>query len=395
MRRVYRGFSHEVPGNHVLIELFSLWLSASLFQNIKQAERWKTFADKRLAAEIDSQFLASGFHCEHSLHYHAQITLMSLFWLHASEAQGAPIPDLLREKIRHSCTQTRRFVLPDGSLPLFGDGCYSFFHETLSQDVENIHNLSSRIFPDSLPASANPQTFTTSDIYPYIVSSSAADMLIADVGNIGLPNNPGHGHSDLLSFIYCSRGLPIMIDPGTRAYANNPESLQLKRAGHHNTISVDNADHARLWGYFRWAFLPDDPIYKTTSSNTGFILEAQFHGFKHIGGVTHKRIFCMQADELLIDDSVTYSGARDISINFILHPSVKATRQDRKSIILSSGVHRWMLAYTGKVEPSISVLPIEVYMEYSMPVPSHKVSIACKQAVNSLESRVSLRYQPT
>ncbi len=282
LHRIRRGCRHEVPGNHVFIELFSLWLSASLFTDINEACEWQAFADKKLAAEIDAQFLASGFHCEHSVHYHAQVTLIALYWLCVKETQGTAAPDTLRQKVHQSCIQIGRFVLPDGSVALFGDGCYPFFHATVSQDIANILRLSSTLFPASGNTSANRAAITTSDIYPYIVSTCAADTLIADVGNIGLRNNPGHGHSDLLSFIYCSRGIPLTIDPGTRAYTNDPESLQLKRAGYHNTISVDNADHARLWGYFRWAFLPDDPSYAISSANSEFTLRAQYHGFMSV-----------------------------------------------------------------------------------------------------------------
>lgn len=393
LRCIHRGFRYEVPGNHVIIELFSLWLSSCLFTDIEEASRWKMFADERLAAEIHSQFLASGFHCEHSTHYHVQVTLIVLFWLHARDALGTPVPNALQQKIQKACAQIRRFLLPDGSVPLLGDGCFPFFHETVSQDMANINTLAAKVFPASKADHSNSTTFAISEIYPYVVATKNADVLIIDVGNIGLRNNPGHGHSDLLSFIYCSRGISIMIDPGTKGYANDPGCLQLKTADYHNTISVDGADHAQLWGYFRWAFLPDDPTYSTSWSSTKFTLKAQYLGFKHIGGIKHQRIISMESDELLIDDSVNGSGTHSISINFILHPLIDVAQGDGISLILSSGNHRWIFEYVGKPGPVITVTPIHVYGEYGLPVPSHKIAVIGKKSTDPFESRIALRYR--
>ena len=225
------------------------------------------------------------------------------------------------------------------------------------------------------------------------MATKNADVLIIDVGNIGLRNNPGHGHSDLLSFIYCSRGISVMIDPGTKGYANDPGCLQLKTADYHNTISVDGADHAQLWGYFRWAFLPDDPTYSTSWSSTKFTLKAQYLGFKHIGGIKHQRIISMKSDELLIDDSVNGSGTHSISINFILHPLIDVAQGDGISLILSSGIHRWIFEYAGKPGPVITVTPIQVYAEYGLPVPSHKIAVIGKKSTDPFESRIALRYR--
>ena len=102
----------------------------------------------------------------------------------------------------------------------------------------------------------------------------------------------------------------------------------------------------------------------------------------------------MKADELLIDDTVTYSGVRNILINFILHPLIKVTRRDNKSLILSAGIHCWILEYSGKLEPAITVTNIRVHKENGLPVPSHKVAVVCKQFVAPVESRVALRYLP-
>jgi uncharacterized heparinase superfamily protein len=386
-RRMYSESKFEVPGNHVILTLFALWLVGTHVPQLRHAQRWRQYADRRLAQEIMAQFYSSGFHFEHSTHYHLQVTLTALYWAYGRQSEGAPVEKSIEHTLRRACSAVARMVLPDGSIAAFGDGGFSFFHASVQQDVRAINHLADRLF------GSHPCATTTEvhDIYPYLFARYDSATLLADVGSIGLFENPGHGHADIASFVYASQGVPLMIDPGTKAYSNNEECLSLKRSSSHNTISIDGADHSYLWGFFRWGYLPDNPEYRVNQTVGGLTIETQYDGFWHIGGVHHRRVLRLTPRELTIIDSVRYAGARDVHLNFILHPDIEVRARDATSLTLQHGTRRWIVQFRCPHPWKLQVDPFNVYTSYGVSTSSHRISLTSARTLAPYESEVTVQ----
>jgi hypothetical protein len=98
-----------------------------------------------LVDEFTDQFGSERFHCEHSVHYHIQSTLMLLIWLTKLRSAGSCSMTKLMDIADGACSNIRALLMPDNTLPAFSDSCYSLFSPDMSQDLELLGTLARRV----------------------------------------------------------------------------------------------------------------------------------------------------------------------------------------------------------------------------------------------------------
>ena len=385
--QICKNIEYHIPGNHVFIQLFSIWLMSRLFPEWQSSHRILKSSEQKVLTEIKNQFLKSGFHFEQSYHYHVQITLLCLYWLYGMRRTGRTVNASFENILCKAFVLVKQFILPDGSLPMLGDHCFPFFHEHLGEDVDNTLALGEYLFPSTNRKKSDSDSLDVHN--QYIVCSNEASKLIVDVGNIGLKNNPGHGHSDILSFIYCSKGLPIFIDPGIRKYSNNADDVLLKKAISHNTLSIDQEDQAKLWGFFRWGFMPKDVNYNMETIKNTVIIRSKYYGFQNIGGFTHHRVISMEQESLDIEDHVEGHGIHTLFLNLILSPQVNVEPAQGHLRLLNTN-HSWNVNIQSEVTPEVMFVPFFCYMNYNMPTPIKKIEYIFKDVKLPFHSKLSV-----
>ena len=377
------NIENHIPGNHVLIQYYSAWLISKIFSG------WETKIDserslQKLLREIDVEFLDSGLHFELSTHYHLQISLVGLHLIGHLQNLNMKVPNGLMSTINKVASVTGNFVIGN-YYPLIGDGCYNFFHEKYDEDIQNIYHLRDKFLH-------NKKMDPITNYYDqYIVIKNNNFHMIIDVGQIGLKQNPGHGHADLLSIVLGYNKIPIFIDPGTFQYNNKEESLNLKRTSYHNTVAINGEDQAKLWGFFRWAYLPKDIVSKYNINDDGTIYaEGEFLGYRHLGGIKHKRCIKIKANSVIIKDILKGKLDNSIQVNFVLHPDISVEKQDN-SIILSTGLYKFELSSNSKNIIS-TVQDIMIYVSYNEPTSSNKIIFEKKNIVaDEFRSEVILK----
>ncbi len=193
------------------------------------------------------------------------------------------------------------------------------------------------------------------------------------MGNISLKSTPGHGHADLLSIVLGYNKLPIFIDPGTYQYKNSEESLILKRTPFHNTVAVDGEDQAKLWGFFRWAYLPKKikSSIKILSENIT-VLEGEFLGYRHLGGITHKRNIEIDSNKVFVKDNLQGNLGKEIQINFVLHPEIMV-EQKENIVLLKSKLNNFELKCNNK-NVFLTIENILIYDSYNIATSSKKIT---------------------
>jgi uncharacterized heparinase superfamily protein len=359
------NIEHHIPGNHIIFQYYSAWLISEIFSVWETKTGSKSLLEK-LLAEIDSEFLDSGLHFELSSHYHLQSSLVGLYLIGHLRNLGRKVPEELTSTINKAAVLINNFMIGD-YYPLTSDGCYNFFHENYSEDVQSFYYLKDRFLKRE---EMNP---IINYNHQYILTKNNNFNIIFDVGEIGLKQNPGHGHADILSIILGSHNIPIFIDPGTLQYNNKIESLSLKMTSNHNTVAINGENQAKLWGFFRWSYLPKDIISSYKINDDGSIYaEGKFLGYPYLGGIRHTRTLKIMDDSVVINDLLNGKLDYDIQVNFILHPSINIVKHDNNRIILSSGLYTYVLSSnTDKMNPIVQ--DIKIYVSYNEPVSSKKI----------------------
>jgi len=377
------NIENHIPGNHVLFQYYSAWLISEIFSG------WETKIDsecslQKLFKEIDVEFLDSGLHFELSTHYHLQISLVGLYLIGHLRNLNREVPNGLMSIINKAAAVAGNFVIGN-YYPLIGDGCYNFFHENYDEDIQNFYHLRDKYLHTK---KMDP---ITNYYDQYIVFKNNNFHMIFDVGEIGLNQNPGHGHADLLSIVLGYNKIPIFIDPGTFQYNTKEESLILKRTSSHNTATVNGEDQAKLWGFFRWAYLPKDILSKyNINDDDTMYAEGEFLGYRHLGGIKHKRSIKIKDNSAVIKDILKGKLGNSIQVNFILHPDIIVEKKDN-SIILSAGLYKFELSSNTKnIIPTVQ--DIMIYVSYNEPTSSIKIIFEKKNIVtDEFRSEVVLK----
>lgn len=376
---------HHIPGNHVLLQYYSMWLISVVFDKWFNRENEQDLLNK-LVKEFDAEYLKNGLHFELSTHYHLQITLVGLYIYDHLRSLNKPIPEILTNIVNRSVNVTHKFLLGE-YYPLIGDGCYSFFHKNTAEDLSNFNYLISKL---KISEAADEPVSNIDDTY--LIANSKSFKIVFDVGKIGLKSNPGHGHADTLSVIIGYKNTPIFIDPGTKRYLNSSEDLIYKRTSYHTTVSVNDSDQASLWGFFRWAFIPKKINCRIIQqSNENIILQGKFEGFYELGGITHEREIEILPEEVIITDKLEGKLENFIQINFILHPEVKIVQKDGKNLIITYA-GTFELKELNNLQASVNVSQLEIYESYNSPIQSKKLAFTYKIMDRScFKSKISLK----
>jgi len=118
--------------------------------------------------------------------------------------------------------------------------------------------------------------------YATIRDNIARSFLIFDCGPLGPDYQPGHGHSDVLSYELTLQGQRVIVDTGVSSYEQGPERYYERSTAAHNTVRVDGLEQAEIWGGFRVGRRP-----AVSSIHCGEIEDSQFvrgthFGYKHL-----------------------------------------------------------------------------------------------------------------
>lgn len=379
------NIEHHIPGNHVLLQYYSQWLISIIFPDwIKKSEEEKTL--QKLVSEIEKEYLNSGLHFELSSHYHLQITLVGMYLISHLEKLGHKVPNELSVIMSKAVALIDDFLIGD-YYPSIGDGCYNFFHESKYEDLQNLFYLKKEL---QIETEKIREVTSYDDIY--IVLRRKKFHVIFDVGEIGLKQNSGHGHADTLNFLLGYKNIPIFIDPGTRRYSNTQIDLTLKRSNSHNTVSVDGYDQAKLWGFFRWAYMPEvsKPKYETVSDDK-YLLEGKFIGFPDLDGLQHFRRLTVSESEVIIEDNLEGKIQKFVEINFILHPEIKVY-ENPTGLILESTRNKFTLQNLSNNNLNYEIKEQSVYEGYDFQTKSNKIVFKCKTGpIKSFDSKIQLK----
>ncbi len=184
-----------------------------------------------LAAALGRQFLPDGGHVEMAPHYHVQVLALAERLMAADAARNGTLRAALEPAVRGPRQALDGMLAPDGCVARFGDASRSFTGRTVAGDVELVTGAAAggEVRPASRLADFGMGRWRWG-------TAERAFCLFVDAGALGMRENPGHGHADMLSFSLYLGATEVIADPGTYLYADSGEAMWFKRQEAHNTV---------------------------------------------------------------------------------------------------------------------------------------------------------------
>lgn len=274
-RHLDANLEFHVPTNHIILEGKTLALCGLVFPEWKEAERWWERGMTIMNAEIERQVCADGVHGERSTLYHKIVTseLSELMWLLYRKGQRIPQP--LLQAFERMVEFDLNITKPDGTFPLFSDSAATDTYLRFSapaigavvldrpdlaagylgpnentiwllgeEGMAKYQSLASGI------ASLKSRGFPEGGYFIMRGNGRKSDCYLAmDCGPFGLPQAPGHGHADALTFELFAGGQSLIVDAGVYGYFLGEKWRAYFRGTEaHNTLVVDGQDQSVLDG---------------------------------------------------------------------------------------------------------------------------------------------------
>jgi hypothetical protein len=284
---------HLTPArNHRTLELYTIFLVAVVFPELKGANKWLQFSIDELVKNIHTDVLEDGVHCELSTDYHHIVLRNFLAVKRLSVMNGIHLPVQIDGGIKKALEFSIYVHKPDGAIPSLSDGDTGNFLTLLEQGYE-LYGCEDMRYVASKGREGVPPTYR-SKAFPsggyYILRSGWGESLesyqderylVFDCGALGAGN---HGHLDLLSFEMAAYGQSLIVDPGRYTYDESGEinwRALFRGTRYHNTVLVDGKNQTRYeFHKERFKIKGASPDYelKAFTSKPGF---DYLHGIAH------------------------------------------------------------------------------------------------------------------
>jgi uncharacterized heparinase superfamily protein len=279
------NLEYHIQANHLMENLISLCVSAIALKNQKLFEQ----SYLKLEKELKEQILKDGGHYECSPMYHCIILSKLLILAEALNSNSKNLIDfpVLTDRIGRMIGWLHAIC--------FKKGIFIHFNDSANEIAVGIDLLEKAA--DVLNIMPNQQPLSDSGYRKLGVGEME---LLVDVGGIIPSYQPGHAHSDMLSFGLFYKSMPMIIDLGTSTYQLGSVRQFERSTKAHNTVTINNHDQSEIWGGFRVGRRANIIIEK----DSGNQLIASHDGYVKIFGKTHRRNFSVVDEGISITDEI-------------------------------------------------------------------------------------------
>ena len=357
---------YSSPNTHLTGEALALLYAGILFPKFPGAARWQELGSSILSEQIRRQVLDDGVYFEQSTCYQRYTVEIYMQALVLARLNSVVMPEDVEQAIQRLLDFLLAVRRPDGLLPQIGDsdgGCLLPLAPQSPDDPRGVFSTAAVLFgrpdyawaagglaPETLwllgaeakesfealrpaaPSAAPSRLFGSGG---YAVMSSGWDEkahhLIFDVGPLGCPMSGAHGHADLLS-IQCSVfGLPVLVDPGTCCYTEEPAWRDhFRGTSAHTTVVLDGENQAAPEGPFSWKSRPEARLRRWTSTTELDYADAEHDAYMRLPDpVLHRRrVLFVKPRYWVVVDDLSGAGTHRVAVRFQFAPLPVALEAD-------------------------------------------------------------------
>jgi len=317
------NLEHHLLANHLLEDGFGLLFAACRYGD----ERLFRLATKILQTELEEQFLPDGGHFERSPMYH-QILLHRVLDAYNllknnSLATDSTILEKLSNLIPPMLAWAQAMTHPNGQIARFHDAT-----DGIAPSVADLTAYARRLgFEANVPF----RGLTSSG---YFRAQTEGYTLIADVGDISPDYQPGHAHSQMLSFELSVGERPLLVNTGISTYEKNERRHHERSTSAHNTLQINDFEQSEIWSGHRVARRARAVVMEHTSKT----LTAAHTGYNQMGLRPVRRFECGETEVRVVDNvsrnSVPGRGCRNgvpayrYRAYFHFHPDVQVLQEN-------------------------------------------------------------------
>jgi uncharacterized heparinase superfamily protein len=322
-------------GNHLFTDGAALFVAGCAL-SASESEAWRSLGATIIGRSLATDVLSDGGHAERSPMYAAIYLDQLELVIAAAKASGVAPPAGALRAAEMLGRQLQTIAHPDGEIPLFGDAVFDEAPtpRDLAGPLGAGESLRRSLFGSlsSALAEAPADGLVTFPETGLAVVRAADSMLAIDAGPLGAFDQPGHAHSDALTYELSWSGQRLVSDAGAGHYEADAIRAYFRGPLAHSSISVDGQGPDELWGAFRAARRATvSPVIATTHGT----LHAIRGSVRSVWGWNHERLFLFAPDQFLaVFDRVT--GARGEVVSHVhLAPEIDADFVDGEA-------HLWM-----------------------------------------------------
>ena len=370
-RKYSRGSS---ANNHLIGEAAGVFVAASYFKTLPDAETLAAESRSILEREIIAQTFTDGCTREHAFGY--QLFVIQFFTITAIVAErcGEPMSDKYLDRLHRMYDFVAELSRDSGRPPSMGDADDGYVLDLGDKPSSpaNLISVGAQLFNDpSLQIGGPSQScfwlfgrsqfnkdkdrrMNGSIAYPesgYFLLRSSEDTrrdggasVFFDCAELGYGAIAAHGHADCLSITMSVSGIDIFVDPGTYDYFTYPDWREYFRStAAHNTLEIDGNSQSISSGPFMWSsraiprlldWSDDERQTSACGEHDGYSSESE--------QIVHRRRISLdkQTSELSVVDDVQCSESHIVRRYFHLSPECSATRVDSREIHIVNGTMR-------------------------------------------------------
>jgi uncharacterized heparinase superfamily protein len=229
----------HLHGNHLLKNWTALALAGFCLEG-EEAASWEQHGIEGVHHEWGEQVLPDGGHAERSPMYHLLAFSDFLDLRDFGRARGSKVL-WLDAALASMARLTATILHPDGEIPLFNDSALGH--------APHPAKLFARL--GQVPeVDAGQRVQDTPHFGLTALRPSRDEAVLFDTGPLGLVHQPGHAHSDTLSYELSVDGERRVVNAGLDGY-QTPNRAFFRSAVAHNTVTVDGEGPDELWSTFR------------------------------------------------------------------------------------------------------------------------------------------------
>ena len=322
---------HLTPeGNHRTIELYSIFLVAVVFHELRESAWLLDFAKQELLKNMEQDLLGDGVHRELSTDYHHTVLKNHLRVRALAVLNGIALAPRFDEMMNKALEFSMYVHKPDGLIPAINDGDSNSYLSLLKKACSHYPNEQFLYVvskgKEGTPPCERSKGFSDSGYYVLRGSWTHEPYedglyLLFDCGPLGFGT---HGHYDLLSFEAAAYGHSLVVDPGRYTYSDeSAEGINWRRmfkgTAYHNTVVVDGKDQIP---YRRGKPVGPEPraSVKTFATADGFDF-VQAQALSHEYPVVHERtVFFAVPEYWIVTDMLHGEGSHTYDLYFHLAP---------------------------------------------------------------------------
>lgn len=232
LERVEAGGNWETQIADTLVEL------GQVYPEFKGAKRWMEQGVKRLIENALDTVHPDGVLGEPTTGYHLLVMGRYRNLIQQSRQLNIQLPPQMISLTEKMHEYVMYSTLPDGTLPIWGDGNPTMRPDMLPQAADLFGREDFRYVGTGGKQGKPPAK--TSMGFPHGGFFYMRNSWQPDAHYMGIRCGPhgSHGHWDQLSVIVASYGNLLLIDPGIHVYGT-PEAQELMHTRSHNTVTVD------------------------------------------------------------------------------------------------------------------------------------------------------------